>query len=128
MRPFVDWPSYSHVYPIYLQFKSMESPEGRRDGRTRLDPLHPSLLCRRSSWRFRNPTSSLSWLLSITCLLQHWQEGSLALLARKIRPICIVTLPGLSSASPLLVDIIEECLVILSQEKDTLSILERISE
>ena len=38
------------------------------------------------------------------------------------------TLPGSGSASPLLVDTIKECLVVLSQEMDTLSTLERISK
>ena len=40
--------------------------------------------------------------LPLPCLLQHWQEGSLGLLARKILLICIATLPGSSSASPYL--------------------------
>jgi hypothetical protein len=57
--------------------------------------------------------------------LQHRQEGSLA----PEDPADLHShIAWLKLREPLLVDTIEECLVVLSQEKDTLSTLERISE
>ena len=74
-----------------------------------------------------SPTSSLPWLLCNTCLLRHQYEGSLALLTRKILPICTATLPGSSSASPCSWTPLRNASS-PSTRKDTLSTLERISE
>src|SRR5271155_239269 len=83
-----------------LLFKSLESLEGGGGRKTCLDPLHPSLRCPRSSSCLHSNTSSLHWLPNSTHFLQQRQEGSLALLPRKILPICIATLRSSSSASP----------------------------
>ena len=56
------------------------------------------------------------------------RKAGLALLARKDPADLHSCITWFKLREPLLVDTIEECLIVLSQEKDTLSTLDRISE
>jgi hypothetical protein len=81
-------------------------------------------VCPRSSRYLHSPTSFLQWLLINTCLQQRHQRGNLALRPRKILSICT----SYKHHEPLLLDSIEGCIAALNRERDSLRILEGISE